>query len=113
MSTVSRLTPRDKSALSACATDTKRQDRRASHSASKVNDQAKTDRDRSSPRQRDRELRASLGVGSHRSSSATRQGRDQTVRRANVNARSDDATSEDRQSVGEALCMYVCIFISL
>ncbi len=66
--------PRDKFAFSDSATDTKHQDRRASHSASKADDEAKMDRDRYSSRQRDRELRASLGVDSHRSSPAIRQG---------------------------------------
>ncbi len=56
------------------------------------------DRAWSSSRQRERELKTSLGVDSSRSSSTTQQGRDQTVRRANVNARPDDASADDRQS---------------
>ncbi len=85
------------------ATDTKLHDRRASRSASKADDKAKTDRDHSLLRQRYRELKVSLGVDSHRSSSATRQGYDHTVRRANVKVQPDDASSDDSQSLAEVI----------
>ncbi len=94
---------REKSVSSDSATYTKRHNRRASRSASKSEDEAKTDKEHSSSKQWDRELKASLGADSHRSSSAIRQGRDHTLRRANVNAWTDDISSNDRQSFGEAL----------
>ncbi len=90
--------PRDQSTSSDSATDTKLQDIRASSSSSHKADEVKMDRNRSLSQQHDRELSASLGVNSHRSSSASRQGREMTIRRANVNNRTEDTMSSSRES---------------
>ncbi len=63
--------PREKSGSSHSDIGTKRQDRRASRSSSKGDVDVKTDRDHSTSRQKERELKASLGVDSQQSSSAT------------------------------------------
>ncbi len=66
--------PRDKSASTDSSTETKRQDRRSSRSSTRKTEEVKTDKNRSLSRQR-----ASLGVDSQWSLSATQQGRDTNV----------------------------------
>ncbi len=60
------------------------------------------DRECSSSRERERELKTSLAVDSQLSSLVTRQGRD-TTGRMNVNARPDDASADDRWTFTEVV----------
>ncbi len=82
-------------------TDGKRQNRRASRDSSRES-VVKTDRERSTSRQRERELKASLGVDSQRPSSATRQSH--SLDRTKVASRPyNDDSSDSRATFAEVV----------
>ncbi len=98
---------RDKTASSDNGSDIKRQDRRSLISSSNGKKEVKKDREHSTSRQRERELKAFLGVISQWSTSVTQKGSHTTVRRANVNAWPDDASADDQQLFAEVLTPHV------
>ncbi len=91
----------ERSVSSDSVIDCKRQNRRASGNSSRES-VVKTDRERSMSRQRERELKASLGVDSQRPSSATRQSR--SLDRTKVTSRPyDDDSSDSRATFAEVV----------
>ncbi len=82
---------REKSGTSDSETDTKRQNRRASCTSSRGNEET-TDRAHSTSRQRDRELKATLDVDSQQPSMSTRKSRSQKKKPVESRPYDDDSS---------------------
>ncbi len=82
---------REKSGTSDSETDTKRQNRRASRTSSRGNEET-TDRAHSTSRQRDRELKATLDVDSQQPSMSTRKSRSQKKKPVESRPYDDDSS---------------------